>query len=236
MLATTTTDADGNYLFDELAPGDYVSSASRLIMVWKLAQLIRGDDDTTDSDIDPATGETAPITLTSGEDDLSVDAGYFEIEPASLGDFVFLDQNANGIQDADDEGIADVTINLLDAEGEVTATTTTNEDGFFYEFTDLTPGEEYQVEFPTDNGLEISPANVGDNTNDATDSDADPVSGRSQVVVLEPGENNPTIDAGYFELGSIGDQVFLDDRPRWHPRRRRSRHRRRTGRAPRRGR
>ena len=48
-------------------------------------------------------------------------------------------------------------------------------------------------------------------TDDATDSDADPVSGRSQVVVLEPGENNPTIDAGYFELGSIGDQVFLDD-------------------------
>ena len=73
----------------------------------------------------------------------------------------------------------------------------------------LTPGEEYQVEFPTDNGLEISPVNEGDD--DATDSDADPVSGRSQVVVLEPGENNPTIDAGYFELGSIGDQVFLDD-------------------------
>ena len=81
------------------------------------------------------------------------DAGYFEVEAASLGDFVFLDQNANGVQDAEDEGVEGAIVSLL-VDDEVVATTTTNEDGF-YEFTDLTPGEEYQVEFPTDNGLEI---------------------------------------------------------------------------------
>ena len=97
MLATTTTDANGNYLFDELTPGDYVVRFP-IDNGLEVSPANRGDDDTADSDIDPATGETAPITLTSGEDDLSVDAGYFEIEPASLGDFVFLDQNANGVQ------------------------------------------------------------------------------------------------------------------------------------------
>ena len=169
-----------------------------------LSPANEGDDDSADSDADPTTGQTGTITLTSGEDDLTNDAGYFQT--ASLGDFVFFDENANGLQDAGDVGIIGVVVNLL-VDGEQVATTTTDENGF-YQFTDLTPGEEYQVEFPSDNGLEISPQNQGDD--DAVDSDADPTTGLSQIVVLESGENNPTIDAGYFELVALGDYVFFD--------------------------
>ena len=185
-------------------PGDYVVEFP-VDNGLTISPRDQGDDDAVDSDIDPTTGQTGTITLTSGEDDLTNDAGYFGT--ASLGDFVFLDDNANGIQDAEDEGIEGVTVNLL-VDGEQVATTTTDENGF-YQFADLTPGEEYQVEFPTDNGLEISPQDQGDD--DAVDSDADPTTGLSQIVVLESGENNPTIDAGYFETGSIGDLVFLDE-------------------------
>ena len=64
----------------------------------------------------------------------------FEVEAASLGDFVFLDQNANGVQDAEDEGVEAERCGkpYSTLTGEVVATTTTNEDGF-YEFTDLDP-------------------------------------------------------------------------------------------------
>ena len=46
------------------------------------------------------------MTLTSGESNTTVDAGL--IEPASLGDFVWEDDNANGIQDAGEDGIEGV--------------------------------------------------------------------------------------------------------------------------------
>ena len=58
----------------------------------------------------------------------------------------FLDQNANGVQDAEDEGVEGAIVNLL-VDDEVVATTSTNEDGF-YEFTELTPGEEYPSRVP----------------------------------------------------------------------------------------
>ena len=69
-LATTTTDADGNYLFDELTPGDYVVRFP-VDNGLTISPTNQGDDDENDSDADRTTGETGTITLTSGEDDLS---------------------------------------------------------------------------------------------------------------------------------------------------------------------
>ncbi len=43
------------------------------------------------------------------------------------------------------------------------------------------------------------------------DSDANPDDGlMSDVVTLDPGENDPTIDAGFFKTAGIGDFVFED--------------------------
>ena len=204
QVQTTTTDGNGFYQFTDLIPGVPYQVEFPIDNGLEISPANEGGDDTADSDADPATGLSQIVVLESGENNPTIDAGYFET--ASLGDVVFLDENANGIQDAEDEGIEGVTVNLL-VDGVQVATTTTDENGF-YEFTDLTPGEEYQVQFPIDNGLEISPANEGGD--DALDSDADPATGLSQIVVLESGENNPTIDAGYFETASLGDFVFED--------------------------
>ena len=203
VLATTTTDDNGFYQFTDLTPGEEYQ-----------VQFVAPDgleaspqdvgDDATDSDADETTGLSQIVVLASGENNPTIDAGYYET--ASLGDFVFTDENANGQQDPEDEGIEDVTVNLL-VDGAVVATTTTDENGF-YEFTDLTPGEEYVVEFVAPDGFETTPSDQGD---DATDSDADETTGQSDVVVLTSGENNPTIDAGYYETASLGDFVFLDE-------------------------
>ena len=58
---------------------------------------------------------------------------------ASLGDFVWHDLDADGIQDANEPGIEGATVNLKDDNGNVIATTTTAADGS-YSFTDLTAG------------------------------------------------------------------------------------------------
>ena len=51
------------------------------------------------------------MVLASGENNPTIDAGFFNT--ASLGDFVFEDSNANGIQDAGEVGIAGVEVKLL---------------------------------------------------------------------------------------------------------------------------
>ncbi|WP_090173259.1 SdrD B-like domain-containing protein, partial [Neolewinella agarilytica] len=201
------TGEPGYYEFDELTPGTpYV--VEFIAPDGTTFSPVDAGDDTTDSDANRTTGQSGTIVLESGENNPTIDAGIYET--ASLGDYVWLDKNADGQQDADEEGINGVTVNLL-VDGAVVATTTTvtngGEDGF-YEFTDLTPGVEYVVEFVAPDGFLASPQDEGD---DATDSDADRTTGLSQTVVLGSNENNPTIDAGFYETASLGDFVFLDN-------------------------
>ncbi|MFK7834156.1 MAG: SdrD B-like domain-containing protein, partial [Winogradskyella sp.] len=93
----------------------------------------------------------------------------YEALPASLGDTVFLDEDQDGIQDPNEDGVQGVTVNLLDCNENFIATTTTDANGN-YAFTDLDPNVNYIVQFIAPNGFEISPANQGGN--DANDSDS----------------------------------------------------------------
>ena len=133
-----------------------------------------------------------------------------EVELSKLGDRVWLDEDADGIQDAGEDGISGVTVNLLadidgDGEiedGEVIDTTTTDADGN-YDF-EVIAGD-YKVEFEQPDGLEVSPANQGGD--DSLDSDGL----ISDTVTVDPGEKDLTIDAGFYELGSTGGTIFSDD-------------------------
>src|ERR1041384_2043128 len=70
-------------------------------------------------------------------------------------------------------------------------TTTTNAAGL-YGFTNLVPGC-YKVQFATPAGYTPTAANAG---SDITDSDA--VGGLTGSYVLNSGDNNTTVDAGFF--------------------------------------
>ena len=76
-----------------------------------------GDDPTRDSDpaqrgSDTHVGWTDPVLLTEDDpSDLTIDAGILiEYEECSIGDFVWSDENANGIQDEGEPGIPNVVI------------------------------------------------------------------------------------------------------------------------------
>ena len=85
---------------------------------------------------------------------------------AALGDFVWLDTDMDGIQDAGEIGVANVTVRLLDGNGNELATTTTDANGF-YSFTNLAPGT-YRVDFVPPAGYTISPANQGTSYSDSS--------------------------------------------------------------------
>ncbi|MFO0947736.1 MAG: SdrD B-like domain-containing protein [Planctomycetota bacterium] len=89
----------------------------------------------------------------------SLNFANIAIPTASLGDYVWYDTNANGIQDGTEAGVVGVTVNLLDGSGNVIDTTTTNASGY-YLFSNLTPGD-YAVEFVKPSGYYFSPQNTG---------------------------------------------------------------------------
>jgi hypothetical protein len=148
---------------------------------------------------------TVTVTDANGckdTDDATVNASTDRC--ASLGDYVWEDLDGDGQQDGNESGIPGVTVNLLNGSGVQIGTTTTDANGA-YSFTGLAPGN-YIVDFITPNGFTSSPANQG---NDATDSDANPVNGQSPVVTLTSGENNNTIDAGFYKNCSVNVTASL---------------------------
>ncbi|GAB2558358.1 SdrD B-like domain-containing protein [Spirosoma areae] len=202
VVASTTTEVNGLYSFTGLTPG-VPYSVSFTAPTGYSATLQNIGPDATDSDGNPATGLTGVYSLAANENNPTLDMGYFR--PASLGDFVFADNNQNGIQDGGDTPIAGVTVTLLDGTNTAIASTTTTVNGL-YSFTGLTPGVPYSVSFTTPAGYSATVSNAG---NDVTDSD--PVGGVTAPLTLTSGENNITLDAGYsIPKGSIGSIVFTD--------------------------
>ncbi|AFZ28073.1 conserved repeat protein [Cylindrospermum stagnale PCC 7417] len=203
VIGTTTTDSNGAYTFTGLTPGEYQVQFSAPTG-YSFTSVNQGTDDAQDSDANPSTGLTQTVTLTSGEFNGTLDAGLVQL--ARLGDRVWHDINANGIQDAGEVGIAEAGVNLLNASGNVIATTNTDADGL-YSFSNLQPGD-YKVQFVQPNGFNgVSPVNQGGD--DSIDADAD-TNLTTGLINLSAGENDPTIDAGFYKTASLGDFVFND--------------------------
>jgi len=206
-IDSTVTDKKGNYKFSSLIPGNYYMVFSDLPISYEATAKDAGDD-AKDSDVDPKTLRTDTTTLIAGENDLSWDMGIYDNKGASIGDTVWYDDNANGIQDAYELGAEDVLVRLF-TEGGTKVDTVITDDKGGYSFRNLVPGA-YYVEFahlPV--GYEVSPQDAGD---DAKDSDVDASTLRTAVVTLGIGQNMMDVDLGIFnkQKGTIGDLVWFD--------------------------
>jgi hypothetical protein len=202
-VASTVSDSQGHYVFEDLSAGDYrVEFVAPAAFVFSPQD--QGGDDARDSDAEPATGRTGLLSVPPGSEILNVDAGLYR--PGALGDFVWVDGNADGIQDGNEPGLPGVLVSLLDASGGVLATTTTQGDGS-YRFEGRAAGS-YIVAFTPPAGFSFSPADQGGN--DTLDSDANPATGRSPLVTLSAGASLFDVDAGMYQRASLGDRVWRD--------------------------
>lgn len=104
---------------------------------------------------------------------------------------LFEDLNNNGLQDNGEPGMADVTVKLLDCNGNLIIQKQSGSDGY-YRFDGLAAGC-YKVQFVLPLGYNFSPKNAG---NDIIDSDADPVTGISDSVQLVVDQGDNSVDAG----------------------------------------
>ncbi len=120
----------------------------------------------------------------------------------AIGHFVWLDCNGNGIQDADEKGLAGVSVTLTGTTttGLILTLTTTTDVSGYYLFTGLQAGT-YRLTFGSVanvSGLTFTQKNVG---NPLLDSDVDG-SGKTDAIILGQSETRMDIDAGYSE--SVG--------------------------------
>ncbi|GAB4046099.1 SdrD B-like domain-containing protein, partial [Spirosoma litoris] len=110
---------------------------------------------------------------------------------ASLGDYVWYDNNKNGQQDANEPPAVGVTVTLYNASTNQPISTTVTDGTGHYLFTNLDPGT-YYVVFTAPSGATFTTVDTG---NDTTDSDAG-VGGKTGNYTLAAGEQNLTVDAG----------------------------------------
>ncbi|HBK05031.1 MAG TPA: hypothetical protein DDZ81_04120 [Acetobacteraceae bacterium] len=197
VLATTTTNSSGTYAFTGLNAGIYevafVAPSGDQFTTQGATQTA------TDSSANIGTGITAPITLTAGQVDNNVNAGLVTKPTASIGDYVWLDLNKNGLVTAGEPGIAGVTVDLLNATGTtVLATTTTNSSGG-YNFTGLSAGV-YEVKFIAPTGDTFTTQGA---TQTATDSSANVSTGITAPITLTAGQVDNNVNAGLQNSSGI---------------------------------
>ncbi len=209
VLASTLTDDLGRYAFPFLPPGDYAVEVVAPVCA-VAAPCNVGSDDTLDSDCSPAF-----VTVTSGVRDDSVDFGFVAFGTGSIGDFVWNDLNADGLQDPGELGFQGAQVDLFDSGGALLASQLTGPAGE-YLFQGLCAGQ-YVVRVDlnlTGMGFVRSPCDVG--ADDAIDNDCSP----AVVVLSADDERNTTLDFGYHSslpLEGLGAGSWRDHPAAWPP-------------------
>ena len=191
VVATTTTDADGNYSFTRLAAGDYTVKVTKAGAIADLTQT-EDPDATKDS-------TSGTVTLNAGNPvQENINFGY--VKKHSISGTVYLDQNRDKTKDGGDIAQSGVTVKLVDASGAVVATTTTDPDGN-YSFTGLNDGT-YTVQVDKTGPLASTeqtedPSGNGDS--------------RSQAITFTRSDPDVTnVNFGYAEDYTVSGTVYYD--------------------------
>ena len=154
------------------------------------------------------------FTIEASEVRSDIDAGFFTINTI-IGDYVWQDYNANGLQDNSETGQPNMVVNLVRTGAGIVASTTTfngtNGDRGFYSFSVDQPGEYYVQFVLPDNSYSFTDPNIMDEELDS-DVSADNGFGTTETFYLEIGDDRLNIDAGVIGTNSlIGDFVWRDN-------------------------
>jgi len=163
----------------------------------------------------PAAGDVAESNPLVRPSDASVDAAATPTDNdsavslsvdslVSQGDYVWWDNDRDGLRGPTEPGVPGLTVRLFDADGNLLRSTVTDADGRYF-FSDLVPAATYQVEFVKPSAAAFTRTDGGSGDVGRTlGSDADPATGRATFVAAATGRNltgkgevdTPAIDAG----------------------------------------
>ena len=200
VVATTTTDANGNYLFADVNPGDYTVAFAPAETWWNVTVKDAGGNDAADSDINAA-GVTGSFTLVSLVDDLTRDAGYvFKSSAAAIA--IVKTASESSINKGDSVTYTYVVSNT-GSTYLVDVTVTDDILGPIGTIALLAPGASQTLTATA--VLVEDTTNVGTATGTPADSNGDPIPGASDVT-----DDDDATVAVNTAPASIGDRVWND--------------------------
>jgi len=227
-VASTISDDNGEYIFENLIPGDYQVEFV-LPEGYEITFQDEGPDDDVDSDV-TGVGFTFLAEVMAGDTTYANAGGYF---PVPIGDLVWFDNNEDDIWDFTENGINGIKVNiyrqmnggtdfeLWDVDFTGHKPGTPSDDGY-YKF-NAPPGTYYLEIGSILNGLVAAQENIGnveeidsDITNDNGPNTTD------QFAVLS-GDDVCDMGAGFYLMATAGDFVWRDDngngqQENWEPR------------------
>ena len=121
-----------------------------------------------------------------------------------IGDFVWIDSNNNGAQDAGELGIEEIEVTITSENGIIEKTAMSNAEGF-YQFIDL-PAGKYRVCVNLPSGFHFAKSNIG---TDQLDSDVDSL-GCTLLLDYSSGGFINDLDIGLTKNGSLEGIAFID--------------------------
>ena len=224
-IATAVVGEDGTYLFDRLDAGryrlyfrypeNYIGVEAGVGDFEHDSEVAYFDDETLNG------GFTDIIELPADTADLTHDAGAYLL--SSIGDYVWVDANRNGLQDEGEEPVPGVIVTLQQRAGEgewETVTTTITDETGHYLFTGIRSSDiydvDYRVTFDISRLVSLTRPYQGEDT--AIDSNAlyDYEVGLGYLTdPVKPGygQSDLTIDAGIYYVDdpcAVGDYVWYD--------------------------
>jgi len=140
----------------------------------------------------PASRKLALLLLTASLALIAAACGPAATSRGTIGNLVWRDTNGNGLQDPAEPGAAAVEVALYQEDGTLVETTTTDELGH-YDFENVLAGR-FFLQFVALQENDFTLPDAGDD--DQADSDADPVTGRTEVFEFDPDQSDLSRDAG----------------------------------------
>ena len=187
-----TPSDDGYYKFPCVKPGMYYIRFERPGHL-AASEPFKGGNPDKDSDISHENGvnTTRKFTITSDNMLINIGAGFQT--KAMVGDFVWLDTNFNGLQDAGEQPVEGVKVMAVKLNGTIVSESTTEADGH-YTLDGIAQGD-YFVKFDPPANLSFTVAHAG---SDEVDNDADGTNGygTTRTYRVNPGDVRPSVDAG----------------------------------------
>ncbi|TWU03911.1 MSCRAMM family protein [Neorhodopirellula pilleata] len=193
----TVTDADGNFRFTGVTAGNY--SVSEMLP----ARTVRTTPET------PFVIDVTPPDAVTG-----LLFGNFGL--TNLGGLTFEDLDGDGVQDADEVPLPNVTVELdLDDDGTVDFTTQSGNDGR-YQFTDVGPGTHRVIEIVPNGFMATTPVSIPVENRSGTDRNdlnfglrtPPPIQGSINGFVYTDNDFDGEFDSNEFGLPGIVVELF----------------------------
>ncbi|MBR3765262.1 MAG: hypothetical protein IKK57_12035 [Clostridia bacterium] len=190
------TGADGQFAFVDLRPGAYVLTVT-CPEGYVMSQL-------TDVTLPVAHGvNTQSGSLQIGMGDAWLEQALGCVKPSAYTGYAWLDENLNGLRDAQERAAAGETVMLLEQRsGSVVAELTTAEDGSF-RAEGLAPGM-YTI------ACQLVPGMMGTSYGDSTFTEADGRLTMTDIAIAEGTENDGAL-LGLVRETTLSGHVWLDD-------------------------